>query len=432
MFIFLEPFIEFILNFVISIPMYPIKILFIFIFFTVHTFLFAQSTYEEWMETGKYEYMKTFPYNDLKAAENAFKKAIEMNPKSYEAWYRLALTYQKMYCHEFQDIEGFKRYQAQFISDAYKKSLELSNQESDLKDLPYEPDAMINNVWGRLALAYWIYNKTDSMKWALKEMSKQYFYEPILEMAQNILNETEQNAILFINSENTYYYLLYSQIILNHRKDVKIIYFEGLNAVWYDVWLQNIYFTQLHISKDEIEENQKTQILENPLVFSHHQIRAKLEFPFSTHQTIDRANWFFYKILQHNAFQSSVYTLASFENDITRSMKNHWHIIGLNKKLYFEIPEKPYEDLIKTTNSWKFEKLKSFNGKIPNQLIKKLQFYRMPFIFYAYNNINTDNQLVHRILEVSNKILPENLLPMQKEIKDFYTQIQQATKNEKR
>ncbi len=402
------------------------KILIFNFFYLYSLSLFSQTTFEEWLETGKYEYMKTFPYNDLKAAEKAFRKAIEIQPKSSEAWYHLALTYQKMYCNDFDAIENLKKHQTQLISDTYKKSLELSKEESELKDLPYEPDEMVNNAWGRLALAYWNFNKLDSMKWAFKEMSKNYFYEPILEMAQNILNETEQNAILFINSENTYYYALYSQIILNHRKDVKIIYFEGMNSVWYDVWLQNIYFQQLNISKDEIEENLQVQIFENPLFFSHSQIRAKLEFPFSSHQVLDRANWFFYKILQNNAFQFVVYALASFDNDITRAMKNHWHIIGLSKKLYFEIPEKPFEDLIQTVNLWKFEKLKSLNGKIPNPLLRKLQFYRMPFIFYAYNNINVNNSLVHKILETSEKILPESLLPMQKDIKDFYSQIKQV------
>ncbi len=388
--------------------------------------IFSQSTYEEWMETGKYEYMKTFPYNDLKAAEKAFQKAIEIQPKSSEAWFRLALTYQKMYCNDFDAIENLKKHQAQLISDTYKKTLELNQEELQLKDLSYEPDAMLNNIWGRLALAYWNFNKIDSMKWAFKEMSKNYFYEPLIEMAQNILNETEPNAILFINSENTYYYALYSQIILNHRKDVKIIYFEGLNSVWYDVWIQNIYFQQLNISKDEIEENLQVQIFENQLFFSNSQIRTKLEFPFSSPQILDRANWFFYRILQNNAFQFDVYTLASFDNEITRAMKNHWNIIGLTKRLYFEIPQKPYEDLIHTSNLWKFEKLKSLNGKIPSHLLRKLQFYRMPFIFYAYNHINVDNHLVHKILDTSEKILPENLLPMQKDIKDFYSQIKQA------
>lgn len=402
------------------------KILFVLWLIFCSPLLFSQTTYEEWMETGKYEYAKTFPYSDLKAAENAFKKAIDIRPQSAEAWYGLALTYQKMYCKDFDDIESFKRVHAQTIVNAYKKSAELSKQGPNLQDILYEPEEMINNQWGRLALAYWNYNKIDSMKWAFQEMNKNYFYEPLLEMSQNILNETEPNAILFINNENIYYYLLYSQILLNHRKDVKVIYFEGMNSVWYDVWLQNIYFGQLNISKDEIEENIRSQIFDNQLSFSHFQIRTSLVFPFSSAQTLDRANWFFYKILQNNAFQFTVYSLASFDNDITRAMKNHWHITGLNKRLYFEVPDKPYEDLFKTADLWKLEKLAASNGKLPGYLLKKLQFYRMPFIFYAYNNINVDNNLVSKLLEYSERRIPENILPMQKDIKDFYLQIKQV------
>lgn len=404
------------------------------LFILVITFQFyslsilAQTTYEEWMETGKYEYSKTIPYNDLDAAIKAFKKAIELKPQSSEAWYRLALTYQKMYCNDFQDIENYKKHHAQAITNILKKTIELSKKHEELKNPIQEPDEMYTNAWGRLALAYFIYNQIDSMKWALNEMSKSFFYEPILELTQNLLNEVEQNSILFVNSENIYYYLLYNQYIKNYRKDVKIIYFEGLNAVWYDVWLQNIYFPFLTISKDEIEEKQQTAIYENQLIFTHYQQKSKLAFPFAAHITIDRANWFFYQILQKNGFEASVYAVSSFDNDISRVMKNHWHIIGLTKMLFFEVPDNIYDFLFQNANSWKFNVLKSLNGDIPEHLLKKLQFYRFPFILYAYNNINTNNELVKRLIEVSENILPENLLPMQKDVKEFFLQIKQVTK----
>jgi len=388
--------------------------------------VFCQQSYEEWMEIGKYEYHKTFPYNDLNAAENAFKKAIQMNPSSFEAWYRLGLTYQKKYCFQFENIEPFKKNQAVLIADCYKKSIELNKQYSELKDINFEPIELYTQVWGKLAMAYANYNQLDSMKWALKEMSKNFFYEALLEMSQNLLNEIDKNGILWVNNETFYYYLLYCQWILNYRNDVKIIYFEGCNAVWYNVYLQNIYFTNLYLSKDEIEENREVKLLENSLTFSHHQIRSRLEFPFSSQKVIDRANWFFYRVLQNNAFQHSVYSLASFDNDITRAMVNHWHIVGLTKKLFFEIPDKPYEELFQNAKKWKLEKTQAMNGKIPDEILRKLQFYRMPFIFYAYNNINQNNELVKILVLELEKYVPETIIPMQKDIKNFFSQIKQA------
>ncbi len=385
--------------------------------------LYSQ-TFEQWIEAGKHEYAGT-SYEQLKQAENAFKKAIELKPQSAEAWYRLALTYQKMYCHEFENVENFKKNHAFQLAETYQKTLQLL-PVNDLSDLSYEPDAMYINVWGRLALSYWNYNKIDSMKWAFEEMSKNYFYKTLSEMSRNTLNELEKNAILFINNENIYYYLLYNQIINQHRTDVKIIYFEGMNAVWYNVWLQNIFFPNLNISKDEIEQNLHVQLSENELFFSHHQIRTRLSFPFSQNKVIDRANWFFYLILQHNAFKFPVYTLASFDNDIMRTMINHWNIIGLTKKLFFEVPDKPYELLIQSANTWQFNELKALKGNIPNHLLRKLQFYRMPFILYAYQNINKNNHLVKTLIETHEKILPEDILPMQKDVKDFFSQIKQV------
>jgi hypothetical protein len=400
--------------------------LFLFLYFCDTNSVFAQKTYEEWLELGKYEYYKTFPYNDLNEAEKAFQKAIELNPKGYEAWYRLAMTYQKKYCNQFEDVESYKKIYAQAISNCYSKTIELAPEEVNLTDFEFDPSGNYTNAWGRLALAYSIFHRNDSALWALRQMSNKYFFDVLTEMTQNMLNEVEPNAILFVNSETIYYYLLHNQLILKFRPDVKIIYFEGMNAVWYDVYLQDLYFPELHISKDEIESNQEARILENSLVFSHHQIRKSLEFPFSSNTVINRANWFFYKILQHNAFRYPVYVIASFDNEITRAMKNHWQITGLNKKLFFEIPEKPYEELLINAKKWKFEIIKSKNGNISNYLLKKLQFYRLPFIHYAYNHISQNKELVKNLIEELEKVLPESILPMQKDIKDFFLQIKQA------
>lgn len=387
--------------------------------------VYAQNTYEEWMEKGKYEYSHT-NLNNLKAAENAFKKAIELQPQSAEAWYRLALTYQKMFCSDFDKIEDYKKHHAEILFNTYQKVIEYSQNQINLSDLSSSPYEMINNAWGRLALAYWNVNKLDSLKWALQEFSKLYFYPEILEMAQNILNETEPNSILFVNSENLYYYILYTQTLQNYRKDVQVIYFEGLNAVWYDVWLQNVYFPHMNISKDEIEENSKTQIYENELFFSHYQIRSKLVFPFSSQWVLSRASWFFYKILQHNAFRYPVYAIASFDNEIIHTMKNHWAIVGMTKKFFFNVPNRPYEEMFSNVQTWKLHQLQALKGDIIEYSLKKLQFYRMPFIHYIYNNLNVDNELVKRTFIISETVLPESILPMPKDLKKFFIEIKKG------
>lgn len=401
-------------------------ILMLFLGLTICGQVYGQKTYEEWIQEGIYESNK-FPQPDLASAEKAYREALKLNPKGFEAYFRLGRLYEKKYLPDAEAISDLRLEQTKQIASFFDQAATLHLSDSALAiSASYFPDLDYSTIWSKLALKYANYRKEDSLRWALGEMRKKHFYPVLLEMSKNILSEVQKDGILFINSEIMYAYILYAQIIEGFRKDIVPMNVSYCQAVWYILWIQDKYFPTLYLSRDDIESKGQTEFYED-LEVKDWQSDNGATIVASHVGQVRREEWFMGYVLSH--IRKPFYALASYENNLMRAIKVHWSAVGLTKRFFAVVNETPIDELIQNAKQWQTTELKALKGTFPTpKLFEMLQYYRLPFILYAYNHMNSHREITQSCIATIKEVLPEEVLPMKKDIKQFFMQIEQFLK----
>lgn len=400
--------------------------LMIFLGLTIYCDAYGQKTYEEWIQEGIYESNK-YPEADFAKAEKAYREALKLNSKGFEAYYRLGRLYESKFLPDAEAISDIRVEQVKQIASFFDQAATLHLSDSALAiSASYFPDLDYSTIWSKLALKYANYRKEDSLRWALSEMRKKHFYPVLLEMSKNILSEVQKDGILFINSEIMYAYILYAQVMEGIRKDVVAVNVSYCRAVWYILWLQDKYFPTLYLSRDDIESKEQTEFYED-LEVKDWQSENGATIVASHVGQVSREEWFVGYLLSHES--KPFYALASYDNNLFRAIKAHWSAVGLTKRFFAVANEAPIDELIQNAKQWQTTELRALKGNFPTpKLFEMLQFYRLPFILYAYNNMNSKKDITQRCVSTVKEVLPEEILPMKKDIKNFFMQIEQFLK----
>jgi serine/threonine protein kinase/FKBP-type peptidyl-prolyl cis-trans isomerase len=124
-------------------------------------------------------------------------------------------------------------------SDAFENIIRL-DPEYKGNDTLNDQYSALTAIWGSLAWKYLVNNQNDSADIAFREGKKRGGFNDVsLEVARNILNSCDRDALLFMYYDIVYFPLLYIQYIENLRTDVKPISVPDVNRMWYFGYLRN-------------------------------------------------------------------------------------------------------------------------------------------------------------------------------------------------
>jgi len=125
-------------------------------------------------------------------------------------------------------------------SDAFENIIRLNPEYKGDETLNDQYSAL-TAIWGGLAWKYLINDQNDSAAIAFREGKKRGGFNDVsLEVARNILNSCERDALLLMYYDITYYPLLYVQYIENLRTDVKPISVPDVDHTYYFSYLRNV------------------------------------------------------------------------------------------------------------------------------------------------------------------------------------------------
>lgn len=166
------------------------------------------------------------------------KRASKLDPENQEIQYFLGHALYRLNLKDSFDITVLSYKTIAQASDAFEKTIQI-NPEYTGENATQDPYSMLTTIWGDLALKYLVSNQNDSALMALREGRKRGgFNDVTLEVAANILNSCDENAILFLQYDIPFSPVIYMQLVENLRTDVKAIKKTSLENTWYFNYLR--------------------------------------------------------------------------------------------------------------------------------------------------------------------------------------------------
>jgi hypothetical protein len=226
-----------------------LKQLIIILCMTGYSLMAQQNSFADIMKSGKEAYKNA----NYSLAIKLFNKAIALQAQNSEAHYFLGYSLSRT---NSADANGIPKSSTELT---IKSSLEFEkiNQLTPFYSGEYlslDPYTKISSEWGSAALKYLYLNKKDSAIWALKQgKGRGGFGDFIIKHHKMQMDLCSQNAFLFTSGDNETYYLLYLQLVINHRADLKIINPSLLETYWYPKMLTQAFNIQFDKSQRDID-----------------------------------------------------------------------------------------------------------------------------------------------------------------------------------
>lgn len=191
------------------------------------------------LDLGKAQFKNQIMAGAYDSAVYYFAKAIKLDPENAESQYYYSIALSRSVLRDSTDILSTSYPVVVKASEAMEKTIRLKPDFKEAKDLR-DPYSIMISLWGDLAMKYMINGEKDSVNFAFAEGRKRgAFNDAVLELARNILNSCDRNAILFLRWDIIQYPVYYVQKIENLRTDVSVVDPYYLNLPWYFGYLKN-------------------------------------------------------------------------------------------------------------------------------------------------------------------------------------------------
>ena len=192
------------------------------------------------LDLGKAQFKNPIMAGAYDSAVYYLKKAEKLDPENLDIQFYLGHALFRVDLVDTSDYRVLEYKTMSRSSDAFENIIRL-NPEYKRDDALNDQYSALTAIWGGLAWKYLINNQNDSAVIAFREGKKRGGFNDVsLEVARNILNSCDRDALLFMNYDITYYPLLYLQYIENLRTDVKPISVPDVIHTYYFGYLRNI------------------------------------------------------------------------------------------------------------------------------------------------------------------------------------------------
>jgi len=262
------------------------------------------------------------------------------------------------------------------------------------------------------------------------------------DIAYNILQSCEPNAILFTNVDNDTFTLWYLQEVENVRKDVRVVNLSLLNTGWYVMQLKYkepvvpINYPDEKIKKlgGYINLPSKKSIIikigpqlnryymkemEGLIPFSNNNIEMKFDIkPNALNGTAIRSqDYMIFEILQSFNFEKPLYFSITVSPDNVLGLNEYLRNDGFAFKVLTVKGHRIAPEILKRniTEKFRYRNLNNPNVYYNEETIRLLQNFRKGFLdlaFYDYNNKNYKKTL--ETLDKMFEMMPEEVIPIRR------------------
>ena len=378
---------------------------------------------------------------DYTQAVNLLQKVVSVDSLNAEAWYYYGYALDRMNSFDGETMLDVDLRQTIKASDAFQKSIELSNDAYKGEILLLDPHTKILSVWGTQAYRYLYENKRDSAEWCMRQaFQRGGINKTVVDYFRQVLDECTPGSYLFTNGDMYLYYLLYLQMVDRYRVDIRYMDLNLLNTRWYPAWLQTKGLLQVSYSADELQKviadkwiAQKVTIKNKNEKYSDSAIAWTL-LPTYANKFLLRSDRIILNLIQQNAFDRDVFFAGDVPSNMRLFLDGYMQSKGLTYKL---IPQ------LKTDNTFELEirlkKLEHISTDSKSYLnnrdnIQLLNNYRFAYTTAAFiASQNNQPQKALEFIESAERKYPEDVLPFfAEETKNWFLQLKQkAEKNEK-
>ncbi|NTV84408.1 MAG: protein kinase, partial [Bacteroidales bacterium] len=192
------------------------------------------------LDLGKAQFKNPIMAGAYDSAVYYLGNAAELDPENLDIQFYLGHA---LFRVDLVDSSDYRVLQYKMISrssDAFENIIRLNPEYKGDETLNDQYSAL-TAIWGGLAWKYLINNQNDSASITFREGKKRGGFNDVsLEVARNILNSCERDALLFMYYDITYYPLLYVQYIENLRTDVKPISVPDIDHTWYFGYMKDV------------------------------------------------------------------------------------------------------------------------------------------------------------------------------------------------
>jgi serine/threonine protein kinase/FKBP-type peptidyl-prolyl cis-trans isomerase len=198
-----------------------------------------QAEAKHFLDLGKAQFKNPIMAGAYDSAVFYLGKAAELDPENPDIQFYFGHALSRIDLVDTSDYRVLQYKTMSRSSDAFETVIRL-NPEYIGDDILNDQYSALTAVWGGLAWKYLISNQNDSAGIAFREGKRRGAFNDVsLEVARNILNSCDRDALLFMYYDITYYPLLYVQYIENLRTDVKPISVPDIDHTYYFSYLKN-------------------------------------------------------------------------------------------------------------------------------------------------------------------------------------------------
>jgi serine/threonine protein kinase/FKBP-type peptidyl-prolyl cis-trans isomerase len=192
------------------------------------------------LDLGKAQFKNPIMAGAYDSAVYYLNNAVKLDPENLDIQFYFGHALFRVDLVDTSDYRVLQYKTLSRASDAFENIISLNPEYKGDETLNDQYSAL-TAIWGGLAWKYLINNQNDSAGIAFREGKKRGGFNDVsLEVARNILNSCDRDALLFMVYDITYYPLLYAQYIENLRTDVKPISVPDADHTYYFSYLRNI------------------------------------------------------------------------------------------------------------------------------------------------------------------------------------------------
>jgi FKBP-type peptidyl-prolyl cis-trans isomerase len=192
-----------------------------------------------WLDLGKAQFKNEIAPRSYDSAVYYLSQAETLDPENPDIQFYYGHALFRAGLKDSSDYSGLNIKTISKASDAFESVIRLEPGYIDTDELN-DPYSSLTSLWGSLALKYLANNQDDSARFAFNQGRKRGGFSDVsLEVAKNILNSCDRDAVLFMRYDIVYMPVLYLQYTENYRADVKPVSTGDLEDRWYFGYLRN-------------------------------------------------------------------------------------------------------------------------------------------------------------------------------------------------
>jgi serine/threonine protein kinase/FKBP-type peptidyl-prolyl cis-trans isomerase len=192
-----------------------------------------------WLDLGKAQFKNEIAPRSYDSAAYYLSQAETLDPENPDIQFYYGHALFRKGLKDSSDYSGLTYKTISKSSDAFETVIRLDPAYVGDENLN-DPYSSLTGIWGGLALKFLANNQDDSARIAFNEGRKRGGFSDVsLEVAKNILNSCDRDAVLFMRYDIVYFPVLYLQYTENYRADVKPLSTADLESRWYFGYLRN-------------------------------------------------------------------------------------------------------------------------------------------------------------------------------------------------